>query len=689
MLRYWIFILLFLWIGAHLWHFAAIHIPHEIEGKSLQVVGEIVDTPVVRKNSTRFLFKTESYGVVQLDWYQSAPKLAKGEQWALSVRLKNPRNYNNPGGFNYERYLFFKKISVTGYVENKSKSRLIFSPPSKISIREDIANTIDTVLEFRPSAALIKGLTVGVRDTMQDDQWELLQQTGTSHLLAISGLHIGLVSGILFFLIRRLWVWLPYVSHYIAPPMAGAVAAIVGALIYAALAGFAIPTQRALVMITVAMLCYMTSYQFSNTCILLIAAVMVILIDPFALLSPSFWLSFGAVGVLLFVMRQQDPKWYHYLNIQWYISLGLAPFVIAYFQHISWISPIANLIAIPFASFIVVPCALLGVMAYFIHQDLATFFWLLTESALQYLWWFLNLMANIPYAAQDYQITFARAWVALLGGIILLLLPRGMPGKYLGYILIGTLFFTQTPKPLKGELWMSVLDVGQGLAIVLQTTHHTLLYDVGMRYDTFDLGETVVVPFLKYQGVKAIDLMILSHNNLDHTGGAPYIMQSMPVKKIIAGEDISNIDADAYCRAGQSFVFDDVAFEFLYPNQIDKKNSNNNSCVLQIKTGSYSALITGDIEKEAEGWLIENRPDTLQNAILIAPHHGSKTSSTLPFVQKIKAQYVVFATGYLNRFQFPREEVVQRYASRGATIYDTAKTGAVMFRMSSAGIVVD
>jgi competence protein ComEC len=668
---------LLLWTGWHVYLQWDLKIPVELENKTIVLTGEIIEAPVVKKHSVRFLFKTNEYGVVQLDWYRTQTKLHKNQIWELPVRLKNPRNYDNPGGFNFERFLFLKKITATGYVDERANPilRVERNKPG-FNLRQLIANDIDTILDARPQAALIKGLAVGIRDTMTDAQWQLLQKTGTSHLLAISGLHIGLVSGFAFFIMRKLWSILPRMPLYCPAPVAGAIAAMIAAFIYSALAGFAIPTQRALIMIIVFMLCICLRFHFKKHQVLLCAATLVILWDPFALMSASFWLSFIAVALLFYIAMQQAPKWQQYMRIQWYISLGLTPFVIFYFQQISWVSPLANIIAIPYASFTVVPLTLLGVFANFIDARIATFFWLLAESALNYLQWFLGYVASFSWAWQTYVISDVRVWFAIIVGVILLLMPRGIPGKLLGLCLLVSIIFIRHPKPEIGEVWLTVLDVGQGLAIVVQTFDHVLLYDAGMRYDEFDLGEAVIMPFLRHQGINQIDTFVLSHDNLDHTGGADYIIKNMPVKNIISGEAIKGLEIKQRCLAGLSWRWDQVEFEFLYPVKENPENSNNNSCVLKISSGQYSALLTGDIEKAGEAWLVEHAKSDLKTNILLAPHHGSSTSSTLPFVKLTDPDYVIFSTGYLNRYKFPNKNIVNRYS---AIALNTATDGAVRF----------
>ncbi len=679
--------ILLLWTGLHIYWQSSLHVPVALESKTISIHGIVVDDPIIKPASTRFLFKSEAYGVVQLDWYRNAPHIQNGQEWSLNVRLKNPRNYNNPGGFDYARFLFLKRISATGYVYEREPSTLLFSPPDKISIRQHIAQKIDDALDARPHAALIKGLAVGIRDTMSDAQWELLQKTGTSHLLAISGLHIGLVSGLIFFLVRYLWARLSHIPLYLPAPIVAAIAAIIAAFIYAALAGFAIPTQRAFIMILVVMCSIISRYHFKQRDILLFAGILVVLWDPFALMSASFWLSFIAVGLLFATSLQQAPKWYQYLSIQWYISLGLTPLVIAYFNQISWVSPFANFIAIPWASFTVVPLTLLGVFASFFSQELATLFWLLAESALNYLDGYLNFMANFSWSWQPYVVSDHVVWFAIILSAILLLVPKGVPGKILGVILLLSIIFVQHPKPEAKEIWLSVLDVGQGLSVVVQTKDHVLLYDAGMRFDQFDLGEAVIKPFLQHQGIKKIDTLVLSHDNLDHTGGALHLLKHFQVENIISGEAITDIPNTSRCRQGQSWQWNQVDFKFLYPETENSKNSNNNSCVLKITAGDHSALLTGDIEREGEEWLVSHFPTELKTHILLAPHHGSKTSSSIPFVRATNPAHVIFSTGYLNRYGFPRQEIQSRYTARGAIAHNTAEKGAIRFRFSPSSLL--
>ncbi|HLF66042.1 MAG TPA: DNA internalization-related competence protein ComEC/Rec2, partial [Gammaproteobacteria bacterium] len=636
--------------------------------------------PIYEANSISFLFASDEFGSLHLNWYRSAPEIKKGQTWQLSVRLKRPRSYKNPGGFDYARHLFFKRTHAKGYIDTRGENKLLAAPSrSSGNIRLEIAKQIDQQLAQRPSAALIKGLAVGIRDTMSDEAWELLQKTGTSHLLAISGLHIGLVSGLIFFLIRHCWALLPRLPLWVPAPVVAAWAAMIAALGYAALAGFAIPTQRAVIMIVVCMLCKITRYQFKSSHVLMFAGTVVVLLDPFALLSASFWLSFLAVSLLIYLGQQQAPKYWRMLCIQFWMSLGLMPIVIFYFQQISWVSPLANLFAIPWASFFVVPFTLLGVVASFIDIRAATFFWVLAESALNYLQWFLTALAQWSWSAQYYAIAHLSVALAIILACLLLLLPRAVPGKYLGIVLLAALLFVHPSKPDRSEIWLSVLDVGQGLAVVVQTAEHVLVYDAAMRFDNFDLGEAVIYPFLQHQGIKKIDAMILSHDNLDHTGGAAFLLNHMPVHSVISGEAITDLDVKQRCHSNESWQWDGVVFEFLYPPRELVVSSNDSSCVLKISTGEYSVLLTGDIEKQGESWLIKHAMAAIKTDILIAPHHGSSTSSTLPFVQGTQPQHVIFSTGYLNRYHFPNKKVVARYTSRFAKTYNTAELGAVSF----------
>ncbi len=682
-----ILVLLMLWTGLQLlWQFEN-PFPEALEGKTVTIQGVVKTDPIIKDHSLSFQFDSQEFGQLQLDWYRYAPEIKKGQIWQLSVRLKRPRNYKNPGGFNYERFLFLKRIHAKGYIDTRGDNKIVFSPKVSRTIRQDIAQQIDHSLDERPAAALIKGLAVGIRDTMSDEAWQLLQKTGTSHLLAISGLHIGLVSGLVFFLTRKLWAQVLRLPLIVPAPVVAACTAMIAAIGYAALAGFAIPTQRAVIMIMVLMCCKITRYQFKSSHILIFAGIIVLVWDPYAIFSASFWLSFLAVGLLIFLGQQQAPKWCKTLTIQGYMSLGLMPLVLFYFQQISWVSPLANLIAIPWASFFVVPFTLLGVIASFIDIRLATLFWLLAESALNYLEWFLTGLASWPWSAQFYTISSFRVASVIVLGCIIVLLPRFVPGKILGVLLLSTLLLVRAPKPNTGEVWLTVLDVGQGLAVLVQTADGVLLYDAGMRFDNFDLGEAVILPFLRHQGIKALDMMILSHDNLDHTGGAQYLIEQIPIETIISGEDITGIPNTKHCLRGQSWQWGDVSFEFLYPPRQINLTSNDSSCVLKITTGAYSALLTGDIEKQGEEWLLEHALPALKTNVLLAPHHGSRTSSSLPFVQATKPAHVIFSTGHLNRFHFPNKIIVSRYTTRGALVYNTAETGAVSFILNpNAGV---
>ena len=667
----------------------------EYEGKNIVLIGVVKDIPDNRKEGIRFRFDVrEAYqlielekplkirGVVRLGWFQNIQQVRAGESWKITVRLKQPSGFMNYGGFDYEKWLFTQRIIATGYVR-KSHENQRLSKASKWSVnhlREKIHLRIQNTLEDKPSAAVLSALMVAVRTNLDNLQWKVFQKTGTSHLIAISGLHIVIVAGFAFFPVMLIWRVFPRLNEYIPLNVAGSVASVSFATMYALLAGFTLPTQRALLMVIIMFVGLILRKNYSSSLVFSVALFAVLLFDPLAAMTISFWLSFSAVAFILIIMKRQNGKLrFQVFKLQLLLTFGMFPLTLLFFSVGSLSAPIANFFAIPWVSVFIVPVGILGVIFLPFSDAVSGMFFDLAGLAIKYLLQGLKLLSELPLSEVSAGSIPVSYLILSIVGVLLLLLPKGFPARWLGLIfLLSAVFFT-SKKPEYGSFNFSLLDVGQGMASVIHTKSHTLIYDVGTRMsDRFDMGELVVIPYLKKKGVMTVDMMILSHDNLDHRGGANAIIQEVNVKKIISSDIqiLSNHKVDL-CITGQSWQWDGVNFEILSPDKGSQMNDNNQSCVLRVSNKYHSILLTGDIQKKAEKNLLNKSATKLQSEVLSVPHHGSKTSSTLAFIKAVSPSLAVIPVGYRNRFGHPKMAVLERYLKMGITIMDTANAGEI------------
>jgi competence protein ComEC len=679
-------------------------LPEDLEGQSLQVAGTVVSIPAQDAASSRFLFQVEEIrepagsckfqGRVRLSWYQQAPSLHPGERWLLPVRLKRAHGFVNPGGFDYEGWLFAQGIVVTGYVQaGKDPVRLDPGGGHTIDrLRQRLAEAIDDSLADNPYAGMVKALSLGLQEGIPDAQWQIFRTTGTGHLIAISGLHISLVAGLAFFAVRRLWSLAGGLALLLPAPVAGACAALLAAAGYAALAGFSIPTQRALIMVGVVMGGLLLRRRMSPSLSLAVALGLVLVVDPGAVLAAGFWLSFLAVAAILFGMQGRlagQGLWWQWGRVQWIVGLGLLPPTLALFQQYPWLAPLANLLAVPWMSFLVVPLVLLGAALLLPLPAVGGSLLGLAAAVIEPLWWILEYCARLNLTALP---GAAPPWWAILAGGLgagLLLLPTGFPGRWLGFLWMLPLVLLPVPRPEEGEVWFTLLEVGQGLSAVVRTRDHLLVYDTGPRYGPdFDAGGAVLVPFLRAAGIRRVDRLVLSHGDGDHTGGAESLLAALPVAAILGSKPpqprVSLPPAEP-CQAGQGWRWNGVDFAILYPFTRRLTGDNDASCVLRVSTPAGALLLAGDIERSAEGELTRRYADQLRSTILVVPHHGSISSSSQIFVDAVQPQYALYSVGYRNRFGFPHRDVMGRYTSHGTIQYTTAQEGALSFRLPAQG----
>lgn len=670
-------------------------LPLEWEGKDLVVEGVIASLPDVRGRATRFYFDLERVNVdgqwqddfpqrVRLSWYADVPELRLAQRWRLTVRLKHPRGFVNPGGFDYEGWLFRQGVRATGYVRQSEDAGLItprvWQRPLGL-LRQSLADRIGVALEGDVNRGVIAALAIGDRSAMSPRQWDLLLATGTNHLLAISGLHIGLVAGLVYLLVFKIWRLSGRLCLRLPAQRAAAWFALGAGFFYALLAGFSIPTQRAAIMLCVVMGAVILNKATRPAHTLSLALFAVLIWDPLAVLSTGFWLSFAAVAWIFFAIGNRPAvakSLWRWGRIQWILAIGLLPFMLIFFQRVSLVAPLANLVAVPWVGLLIVPVTLIGSLSISIAPGLGESLLNMSSTMLDVLWAVLASFENSP-AVQWYHSPSAWTLYPALLGAALLLAPRGVPGRWLGIVFLSPMILNSAPRPESGAYWLTLLDVGQGLAMVVETRNHILVYDTGARFsDYFNSGEAVVVPYLRHRGIDAIDLVLISHGDNDHIGGAASVFETYKIRRVLSSvPELIDHPEVFVCVAGQHWVWDEVQFEVLHPPWKWQGTDNDRSCVLSIANPGAVSLITADIEKAAERQLVESAGNRLDSQIMLIPHHGSRSSSSKDFINAVAPELVLLPLGYRNRFGFPDPRVIARYRDLGATLLDTVHQGAI------------
>jgi competence protein ComEC len=659
------------------------------------ITGKIIDLPEISDGLARFDVAVSDAppGVpakIRLTWQAPDNALKAGQRWTFMVKLKQPHGTLNPGGFDYEQWLFTKGIGATGFVRPYPKPVLVAQAPvlSISHIRQAINDRLSALAIKPEHIALLKALTIGFGNELTQAQWDIFRETGTTHLVVISGSHIALIAGLVYGVVLRLWAMTGVLTR--SPQQVAAVAAVIAGIVYAGLAGFSVPTQRAVVMLAVLMLGIIWQRPVRPFHALALALLAVLVYDPLAVLSPGFWLSYLAVAVIVYALNGRLGKlgfWREMLRINVYTSFGLAPLLLFFFQQVSVCAPLANGLAVPVISFVLVPLALLATLLLFVYAPLGIALMAVLDSGLQGLMLALSWFAKLPVATVNYPQPSGWALGLAVPGLLWLLAPRGIPARYLGLVMLLPLCFPDTPKLPNGAMKLTLLDVGQGLAVVVQTAGHTLVYDTGAKYSPqSDSGQQIVLPFLRQQGVTRLDSLIISHGDNDHIGGAASVLQAMPTDKVLTSVPEQLIDyAPVTCNAGQSWQWDEVSFTVLSPPPTAFASDNNNSCVVKITSRYGSVLLTGDIEAEAEIWLLKTYREQLRADVLIAPHHGSKTSSTYSFLQTVLPDTVLIPAGFHSPFGHPHAKILQRYRELGVQWLNTAEAGAITLVYSQDG----
>ncbi len=696
-------------------------LPSAWEQKTIVVEGIVASVPEATERGERFNFDVEKILTkgavvpkrVSLNDYHAIPdeappnteekSLARnhfraGERWQLSVRLKRPHGTLNPHGFDFESWALAENIRANGSIKTKADAKkladFVWQPAYIVlRLREQVQQRIIKVLADKPYAGIIEALVMGDDSQISVADWQVFLRTGTSHLMSISGLHITMLAGLAFAVVSFFWRRNPWLMMYLPTRKAASVAGVMVALAYALIAGFSVPSQRTFYMLLVLAVAVWTGRQWLISQVLTIALMLVVVLDPWAVIAPGFWLSFGAVAMLAYALggRVAEAHWLKAaLKTQYAVTVGMLPLLLVMFGQVSIISPVANAIAIPIISFIVTPLALLGSFLpidyplYFAYQAL--------DICMSLLKW-LNQSQIVTWQQHE---PAAWTFVPAMLGVLWLLLPRGIPMRYLGFLGFLPMLFI-VPPPLKlGDMNVTVLDVGQGLSVVVQTAQHSFVYDTGPQYNAqSDAGSRIVVPFLRGEGIERLDGLMVSHHDIDHSGGMMSVLSLMPVswldssfpKALTVPSSTKNLS----CFRGQRWVWDEVIFEVLYPglqNDDPHLKDNHRSCVLKVGSRSGSVLLTGDIEAPDEQALLNTQVGALKSDVMVVPHHGSKTSSTPEFISAVAPSISIFTNGYLNRFGHPKALIFERYKATKALLYRSDYHGAVQMQFAHRRIEV-
>lgn len=709
--------------GFALWRLSdALPVPWQQQ--TVELVGVVASVPEVTERGLRFRFDVETVLTknatvpehVSLSYFEPAsdaglspsaslsnlPQVTPdlfhaGQRWLLAVRMKRPHASINPHGFDFESWALAENIRATGNIKTNAGMRMladmVWAPSYAVErTRELIRQRIVRVLHGQAYAGIVLALVMGDDSQIQAGDWQLFLQSGTSHLMSISGLHITMLAGLVYAMVDFIWRRKPRLVMRLPSRKAASIAGFVGALIYSLLAGFSVPTQRTLYMLAVLAWALCASRPLVLSQVLALALALVVLLDPWAVNAPGFYLSFGAVAVMAYAMAGGIAKqgWLTAaVKAQWAVTVGMVPAVLILFNQTSLISPVANAVAIPLISFVVTPLALLGsffLMDWSLH---------LAYASLEVCMAMLNSLSHLPFATWQQHAPVPWTVLPALLGMLWLLLPSGFPMRYLGLLTLLPMLFVLPERPLPGEMKVTVLDVGQGLSVVVQTAKRNLVFDAGPKYDSqTDAGSRIVFPYLRGAGVATLDGLVISHNDVDHSGGMASLLALLPVTWLASALPKEAVELIGQrhlrCHAGQTWAWDGVRFDMLYPSlasyQDETLEDNNRSCVLKISSLAGTLLLTGDIEKLDELALLHSLPAALASDVLVVPHHGSRTSSSQAFIEAVAPTVAVITSGYLNRYRHPSPEVWQRYEAQGAHVYRSDFAGAVEMHFVRRGI---
>ncbi|WP_133469631.1 DNA internalization-related competence protein ComEC/Rec2 [Paraglaciecola marina] len=675
------------------WQYS-LQLSSEQTSESIVVVGEIT-TLIHKRQEVRFTLKVTQINTnklsfsrnIRVSWRQPSWLVQQGQIVKLEVKLKPPHGLANEAGFNYRQWLFSKGIIATGYVKETSDNELL---QNVITSRQALLNKLLN-LEL-DNISWISALTVGYRGLLQQKDWLLVQQSGIAHLIAISGLHLAMVASASYFIFS--WAAAVIVSriyrlHQLNLHIVAMTLTILTTFGYSSLAGFGLPTLRAWLMLSIAALLIANNKNIKIYRQLLIGISVFLILFPLSIYGLSFWLSYTAVVIICLVFWRWPitkagfsitTAFSSMLRVQLCLTFLMLPIVAWQFSYVSIVSPLVNLIAVPLVTLCLLPLCLLATLLLWIYPDLAILLFRWVDYLIGLSLDALNNLVIFPWASIDLAAMPFVVWGLVFIALVLLLLPNfGVPKKCLVLLFLPFLSFLLQSRDTNWKL--DILDVGQGTSVLITKNHKAIIYDVGASYPSgFNMADSVLLPILKSKGIKEVDIVIVSHGDNDHAGSLPFLLKGVVVTKLMTTADL--------CREGSQFNWQGLNIEVFWPDDPIKYDDNNSSCVVKISDQTHSVLLPGDIDKTIEYVLVEKYAENLKADILLAPHHGSNTSSSTAFIEAVNPRFVIFSQGFMNRWQFPRKEVIERYQTvflqeqiplQG--IYATSETGQVSFSL--------
>jgi len=673
-------------------------VPLEMTGAEVTVVGVVASLPDHSPRRTRLVLRvTEILDAppefraerLRVTVFPAKPRLEAGDVLRVNLRLRPPRGLHNPSGFDYAAWLYRERIHGLASLRGEPEWLEVKGRPAVASLHRLRAGIREAMRAAHPGAGhpgVMEALVIGERGGMQPQEWRLFLHSGTNHLMAISGLHVGLVAGFALLLARLAWRHQRWLRRRLALRWFAALAAITAAGAYAALAGFSIPTQRALVMLVLFSVAVLARRDPLSWRVYAAALVAVVALWPASVLAPGFWFSFGAVAVILLLVQSRvgSPGIAGWLRIQVVLAVALLPLSLAWFQLGSWIAPVANLVAVPVVSFLVLPFLLLGAALALVWGPLGAPLLWWSDTWLGLLLRVLAVLVDWPGAVSEVAVSSPAAVLAGVA-VLLMLLPRGR--RLAPWILLAglPLLLPQAPRLPHGDFRTEMLDVGQGLAVVVQTRHHVLVYDAGPAWEGgFDSGAAVVLPALRRLGVRSVDRILVSHEHMDHRGGVAAVRAGLPVDQVLSRRGGADPEEEA-CEAGLSWEWDGVRFETLHPPPY-WDDGNAASCVLAVRGVHGRLLLTGDLEGLGESVLVRSFGDRLHTDVLLVPHHGASGVLGRGLLEAAAPSVAWVSSGFDNRFGHPAPDVRGRLDGRCVPLFDTRERGMLWLETSSDGI---
>lgn len=677
------------------------------EGDSIVATVRIVDFP--ERDGSNVTLVAASIGNsglpdrIRISWFEPPVNLRLGDVWQLELRLRRPRGNSNPGVFDYEAWLFRERIAAIGYVVAGRRNELLRARELSWlqQLRQRVVDRIVRVVPGPERAAVLIAVSVGARHLVSRQQWDRYARSGTSHLMAISGLHVGMAAVGGYFCTTALaivfGVWLRQFNQHLVATLGAAAAAIA----YAVLSGLAVPAQRAALMITIVAAALLHRHRARPFIVLAAASLSIVVAFPPATMAPGFKLSFTAVLVLIWlavrysgnansgrivrVGRAAKQMW----TMQMMLLFGLAPLTALIFGRVALVAPVVNVIAVPVFAIVTVPLTLVGLVLHGGAASLGDRALLIAASSLGMIEMLIEKSGDWPVSSAVIAAIEGRAWLYLLLPAAWVIFPPGWPVRNIAWVSLASLLLYAPARPPPGCADIDVLDVGQGLAVAVTSQQNVLLFDTGPAFRSGgSTADSIILPFLRSRGIDTVDTLVVSHADLDHAGGVTALLAGIDVRESRAGEALADTSHHhELCSAGEAWRTDGIDFRFLHPQNDAARDGNNSSCVLQVSAGQHRTLLSGDIERSAEDKLL--RSGNLQTVdVVIVPHHGSRTSSSPAFVRALQPSLAIVSAGHGNRWGFPKADVVARWQGEGAAVHTTATAGALRVRLCAEGGVV-